>query len=93
VVVALVRELQQGVEGRPLRVVADAYFSKAPFLNPLVAAGITVISRLRKDAVGGDEPAPVIGKRPRGRPRTKGRACKLARLLPTEPLTELVVMS
>jgi DDE superfamily endonuclease len=92
VVVALVRELQQWVEGRPLRVVADAYFSKAPFLNPLVAAGITVISRLRKDAVGWDEPAPVIGQRPRGRPRKKGRAWKLARLLHTEPLTELVVM-
>jgi DDE superfamily endonuclease len=52
VVVALVRELQQWVEGRPLRVVADAYFSKATFLNPPVVAGITVISRLRKDAVG-----------------------------------------
>jgi hypothetical protein len=42
----------------PLRVVADAYFSKAPFVNPLVEAGIDVISRLRKDAVGWDDPTP-----------------------------------
>jgi hypothetical protein len=91
VVVALVRELHQWVEEQPLRVVADAYFSKAPFFNPLVTAGVTVISRLRKDAVGWDEPAPAIGKRPRGRPRKKGRAWKLAQLLHTEPWTELVV--
>jgi hypothetical protein len=92
VVVALVRELQQWVGERPLRVVADAYFSKASVLNPLVAAGITVISRLRKDAVGWDHPAPVVGKRPRGRPRKKGRIWKLARLLAVEPVTELTVV-
>jgi hypothetical protein len=91
VVVALVRELQLYVGNRPLRVVADAYFSKAPFLNPLVAEGITVISRLRKDAVGWDDPAPVEGKRPRGRPRKKGRVWQLATLVRTEPLTERTV--
>src|SRR6266850_1429835 len=91
VVVALVRELQLYVGNRPLRVVADAYFSKASFLNPLVAEGITVISRSRKDAVGWDDPAPVEGKRPRGRPRKKGRVWKLATLVRTEPLTELTV--
>ena len=81
VVVALVRELRQYVGGRPLRVVADAYFSKASFLNPLLAEGITVISRLRKDAVGWDAPVPVVGQRPRGRPRKQGRVWKLATLL------------
>jgi DDE superfamily endonuclease len=92
VVVALVRELQQRVGERSLRVVADAYFSKAAFLNPLVTAGITVLSRLRKDAVGWDDPAPVVGKRPRGRPRKKGRTWKLATLRQTEPLTALTVV-
>jgi hypothetical protein len=92
VVVALVRELRQHVGDRPLRVVADAYFSKAAFLNPLLAEGITVISRLRKDAVGWDDPAPVLGKRPRGRPRKKGREWKLATLLRTEPLMDLTVV-
>ncbi|MGH8069654.1 MAG: transposase [Candidatus Entotheonellia bacterium] len=81
VVVALVRVLQQYVGERPLRVVADAYFSKTSFLNALVAQRVTVISRLRKDAVGWDDPLPVVGKRPRGRPRTKGWAWKLATLL------------
>jgi hypothetical protein len=60
------------VGDRPLRVVADAYFSKAAFLNPLVTQGITVISRLRKDAVGWDDPDPVVGKRPRGGAPNKG---------------------
>jgi hypothetical protein len=92
VVVALVRELQQWLGERPLRVVADAYFSKAAFLNPLGAAGITVITRLRKDAVGWDDPDPVVGKRPRGRPRKKGRRWKLAKVLQTEPVTDLTMV-
>jgi hypothetical protein len=92
VVVALVRELRQCVGAQPLRVVADAYFSKASFLNPLAAEGLGVISRLRKDAVGWDDPAPVVGKRPRGRPRKKGRGWKLATLLQVAPITELTVL-
>jgi hypothetical protein len=92
VVVALVRELRQYVGAQPLRVVADAYFSKASFLNPLGAEGLGVVSRLRKDAVGWDNPAPVVGKRPRGRPRKKGRVWKLAALLQAEPRTELTVL-
>jgi DDE superfamily endonuclease len=92
VVVALVRELRHYVGAQPLRVVADAYFSKASFLNPLVAEGLGVISRLRKDAVGWDDPAPVVGQRPRGRPRQKGQVWKLATLLQVEPGTELTVL-
>jgi hypothetical protein len=76
---------------RPWRVVADAYFSKASFLNPLLAAGITVISRLRRDAVSWDNPAPVVGKRSRGRTRKKSQAWKLATLLGVEAVTALVV--
>ena len=51
-----------------------------------------MISRLRKDAVGWDDPAPVVGKRPRGRPRKKGQVWKLATLLQVEPSTELTVL-
>jgi hypothetical protein len=91
VVVALVRELRQYVGTQPLRVVADAYFSQASFLNPLVAEGSMVISRLRKDAVGWDDPVPVVGKRPRGRPRKQGRVRKLATVLKVEPITALTI--
>lgn len=42
----------------PLRVVADAYFSKAPFVNPLLDAGVDFVSKLRCDAVGWDDPTP-----------------------------------
>jgi len=38
-----------------LRVVVDAYFSKVPFLSPLIAKGIHVITRMRKDAVAWDK--------------------------------------
>jgi hypothetical protein len=54
----LIWQLHALFDHAPLRVVADAYFSKAPFVNPLVEAGIDVISRLRKDAVGWDDPTP-----------------------------------
>jgi hypothetical protein len=42
--------------------------------------------------VGWDDPLPVVGKRPRGRPCTKGWAWKLATLLRVAALTELVVI-
>jgi hypothetical protein len=91
VVVALVRELPQDVGAQPLRVVADAAFRKASFLNPLGAEGIMVRSRLRKEAVGWDDPAPVVGQRPRGRPRKRGGVWQLAPLLKVAPVTELTV--
>jgi hypothetical protein len=92
VVVALGRELRQYGGAQPRRVVADADFSQASFLNPLGAEGLGGISRLRKDAVGGDHPAPVVGQRPRGRPRQKGRVWTLAALLPAEPRPEPTVL-
>jgi hypothetical protein len=68
------------------RVVADAYYAKAPLLNGLLARGIAVISRLRKDAVGWDDPAP----RPPGKrgPQPRyGRKWPLASLLTAETPT------
>lgn len=75
-VLPLLSQLQQGLNGAALRVVADAYFSKAPFLNPLVEAGIHVITRLRKDAVGWDDPTPE-----QRADATRGPKWKLADLL------------
>jgi len=69
-----------------VRVVADAYDAKAPFLNGLLARGIDVISRLRKDAVGWDDPAPrPSGKR--GRTPRYGRKWPLATRMTAETPT------
>ena len=57
--------------GQPIWVVADGAYAKADVLKPLRAAGVTVVSRLRKDAALWDVPRP---RRPgdRGRPRVYG---------------------
>jgi hypothetical protein len=47
-----------GFLGKPLWVVADGAYAKAPFLKPLRALGVTVVSRLRKDAALHPEPGP-----------------------------------
>jgi hypothetical protein len=39
-----------GLLGKPLWVVADGAYAKAPFLKPMRSLGVTVVSRLRKDA-------------------------------------------
>jgi hypothetical protein len=78
--IAAILEVTRCLGDASVRVVADAFYSKAPFLNGLRARGIEVISRLRKDAVGWDDPAP----RPpgtRGRPPKYGRKWTLANLL------------
>ena len=54
-VIPLVLDLKKSLGSTSLRVVVDAYFSKVPFLSPLVTEGIHVITRLRKDAVAWDE--------------------------------------
>ena len=46
-VLALVLSVSASLVGAPVTVVADAYFGKAPFLNPLIAHAIGVVSRLR----------------------------------------------
>jgi hypothetical protein len=61
----------------PLCVVADAYFAKAPFINAIIEMGVGLVTRLRWDAVGWDDPV-YCGK---GRPPKRGRKWKLASLL------------
>jgi hypothetical protein len=61
----------------PLRIVADAYFAKAPFIQPLLERGIHVVTRMRKDAVGWDDPV-YCG---RGRRPKHGKQWSLASLL------------
>lgn len=57
--------------GKSLWVVVDGFYSKRPFLERAWAAGVVVVSRLRKDAALRDLP-PRRG-RGRGRPRKYGR--------------------
>jgi hypothetical protein len=60
-----------GFLGKPLWVVADGAYAKAPFLKPAMALGMTVVSRLRKDAALWTVPGPRAPGR-RGRPRVYG---------------------
>jgi hypothetical protein len=82
--IATVLEVTRCLGDVSVRVVADAYYSKAPFLNGLRARGLDVISRLRKDAVGWDAPEP---REPgtRGRKPRYGRKWPLAPLLSAQP--------
>lgn len=57
--------------GKPLWVVVDGAYAKAPFLKPAMALGMTVVSRLRKDAALFTVPGPRAPGR-RGRPRIYG---------------------
>jgi hypothetical protein len=61
-----------GLLKKPLWVVADGAYAKAPFLEPAKALGITVVSRLRKDAALRTVPGPPPPGR-RGRPRIYGK--------------------
>lgn len=84
--IAAILEVPRGLGKASVRVVADAFYSKAPFLNGLRARGIDVISRLRKDAVGWDDPEPQPPSK-RGRKPRYGRQWPLASLLTAEPPT------
>jgi hypothetical protein len=84
--IAAILEVTRGLGKASVRVVADAFYSKAPFLNGLRARGIDVISRLRKDAVGWDDPEPQPPSK-RGRKPRYGRQWPLASLLTAEPPT------
>jgi hypothetical protein len=57
--------------GQSVWAVVDGAYAKAPFLKPLAALGVTVVSRLRRDAALCTVPGP---RRPgqRGRPRRYG---------------------
>jgi hypothetical protein len=60
-----------GLLGKPIWVVADGAYAKKEFLKPAMSMGMTVVSRLRKDAALRTVPGPrPAGKR--GRPRTYG---------------------
>ena len=56
--------------GKTLWVVVDGFYAKRPFLERALAAGVVVVSRLRKDAALRDLPPT---RRGRGRPRKYGR--------------------
>jgi hypothetical protein len=60
-----------GLLGKPFWVVADGAYTKAAFLKPAISLGMTVVSRLRKDAALGTVPEPRPKGR-RGRPRIDG---------------------
>jgi hypothetical protein len=77
------RAFLEPIKAIPLRVVVDAYFANASFINPMIDEGIYVITRWRKDGVGRDDPIPHIGKRNVGRPKEYGIEYKLASLLKT----------
>jgi DDE superfamily endonuclease len=57
--------------GKPIWVVVDGAYAKAPFLKPAMELGMTVVSRLRKDAAVWSVPEP-RRKGQRGRPRIYG---------------------
>src|SRR5262249_27852798 len=57
--------------GKPLWVAVDGAYAKAPFLKPAKALGMTVVSRLRRDAALFTVPGPRPPGR-RGRPRIYG---------------------
>jgi hypothetical protein len=68
--------------GKALWVVADGAYAKRPFLKAARAAGVVVVSRLRKDAALWSVPVPPRPGAPkrRGRPPTYGpQAISLAK--------------
>lgn len=64
-------KLWLGLLGKPLWVVADGAYAKAALLKPAKDMGMTVVSRLRKDAALRTVPSPPPPGR-RGRPRIYG---------------------
>lgn len=87
-VIAMVLQVKEILGDLALRVVVDAYFANASFINPLIAIGIHVVTRWRKDGVGWDDPLPYSGK---GRPRKYGEQWKLADLLKVFPAESITV--
>ena len=58
--------------GKPVWVVADGAYAKAAFLKPMWSLGVTVVSRLRRDAALCTVPGPRPAGQ-RGRPRKYGK--------------------
>lgn len=61
-----------GTTGKAVRLVVDGFYAKRPFLKAAAAAGVTVVSRLRRDAALRTLPVPPQGRRRRGRPPLYG---------------------
>lgn len=78
---AMITQAASMLTGFPLCVVMDAYFAKACMWNPVIELGVTLITRLRHDAVGWDDPE-YCG---RGRPPKRGRKWKLTELWQAAP--------
>ena len=91
----LVAQLFDMMGEHPMRVVADAYFSKAPFINWMLSLPVHVITRMRKDAVGWDDPERKHllpdGKMKRGRNPKRGKEWKIASLIKSFPLETIDV--
>jgi hypothetical protein len=68
-----------GLLGKPLWVVADGAYAKAPVLKPAKALGMTVVSRLRKDAALWSVPGPKPPGRPGPAPTYGDRRVALAK--------------
>lgn len=81
----------------PWRVVADAYFSKAPFINWMLwmlSLKAPVITHMRSDGVGWDDPelaTEALAGRKTRQPRP-GQQWKIAELLKVLPLTPVSVL-
>ena len=68
-----------GLLGKPLWVVADGAYAKAPLLKPAKAPGMVVVSRLRKDAALWSVPGPKPPGRPGPAPTYGDRRVDLAK--------------
>lgn len=86
--IALAYQINEFLKDHKFRVVADAYFAKANFINPMIDKGIDVITRWRKDGVAWDDPPIYSGI---GRPRKYGKKWQLADLIKCLPVQELKV--
>ena len=86
-VIPLVLELKQCLGKRKLTIIVDAYFSKVPFLKPLLARGIYVVTRMRKDAVAWDKRTELDNRKT---PKMEGE-WKLSTLLRKKPIKHLSV--
>ena len=86
-VIPLMLELKQNLGERKVTGVADAYFSKVPFIKPLLDNGIYLITRMRKDAVAWDKRIENKGK---NTVKMEGE-WKLSTLLKELPVQQLLV--
>ena len=77
---ALMAEIAVAVGGRPVLVVADAYYASGKLIAPLRAAGHHLVTRMRINAVAYRK-APRPSRPRRGRPRLYGPKVHLRRLL------------